>query len=309
MDTPVNSPGVAQVLWPGRGPAPGGAGRFAGAHLPTGRAQRRAALAVTAIVHLLALACLLGLHVHGVPPERARPIEVDLIEPPRPHLPRVTPAAPATRVAPAPSAEPPVAAPRTARSSAAPEQPVVTPPLPVPATRASLEPVPARSEAIPPPAPAAPAAAPLAALAPATDVAPRPAAASGASPAPGVAAATSAGAAVGASALASAAGSSGAARGGPITPPTFDADYLHNPTPRYPPAAARLRESGRVLLSVLVSAAGQPERVELAASSGSPRLDQAALETVRRWRFVPARQGDQPVAATVTVPLVFRLDE
>jgi protein TonB len=92
-------------------------------------------------------------------------------------------------------------------------------------------------------------------------------------------------------------------------PPSFDADYLHNPTPRYPPAAARLRESGRVLLSVAVSAAGMPERVEVATTSGSPRLDQAAIETVKRWRFVPARQGDKPIAASVTVPLVFRLDE
>jgi protein TonB len=92
-------------------------------------------------------------------------------------------------------------------------------------------------------------------------------------------------------------------------PPSFDADYLHNPTPRYPAAAQRLRESGKVLLSVSVTASGMPERVEIASSSGSPRLDQAALDTVRRWRFLPARQGDQAVAATVTVPLVFRLDE
>jgi len=99
------------------------------------------------------------------------------------------------------------------------------------------------------------------------------------------------------------------ARAPSVVPPSFDADYLHNPPPRYPPAAARLRESGRVLLAVAVSAAGLPERVEIAASSGSPRLDQAALETVKRWRFVPARQGDKPVAASVTVPLVFRLDE
>jgi protein TonB len=95
----------------------------------------------------------------------------------------------------------------------------------------------------------------------------------------------------------------------PVTPPVFDAAYLDNPAPRYPPAAARLRESGRVLLLVSVSASGLPERVELARSSGSPRLDQAALETVRRWRFVPARQGDRSVAAQVTVPLVFRLEE
>jgi len=106
-----------------------------------------------------------------------------------------------------------------------------------------------------------------------------------------------------------AAPSSGPAEVSAVVPPSFDADYLHNPTPRYPRAAARLRESGRVLLSVTVSASGLPEQVEIAATSGSPRLDQAALDTVRRWRFVPARQGDKPVPASVTVPLVFRLEE
>jgi len=46
----------------------------------------------------------------------------------------------------------------------------------------------------------------------------------------------------------------------------------------------------------------------LKTSSGSPRLDQAALDTVKRWRFVPARQGDQSVAAWVVVPISFSLE-
>ena len=63
-----------------------------------------------------------------------------------------------------------------------------------------------------------------------------------------------------------------------------------------------------MVLRVLVSAAGAPERVEVRASSGSPRLDGAALETVRRWRFVPARQGTDAVSAWVLVPLSFSLE-
>jgi protein TonB len=59
---------------------------------------------------------------------------------------------------------------------------------------------------------------------------------------------------------------------------------------------------------VLVNAEGQPEQVELRTSSGSPRLDGSALETVRRWKFVPARQGERPVAAWVLVPISFRLE-
>ena len=62
------------------------------------------------------------------------------------------------------------------------------------------------------------------------------------------------------------------------------------------------------MLRVLVSADGQPEQVDVRTSSGSPRLDTAALDTVRRWKFVPAKQGDRPIAAWVLVPISFRLE-
>jgi len=90
--------------------------------------------------------------------------------------------------------------------------------------------------------------------------------------------------------------------------PRFDAAYLQNPPPVYPALARRLGEQGRVFLRVLVTATGTAERVELKASSGAHRLDRAALEAVQRWRFVPARQGDQPVSAWVVVPISFTLE-
>jgi protein TonB len=62
-----------------------------------------------------------------------------------------------------------------------------------------------------------------------------------------------------------------------------------------------------VLLRVLVSAAGHAQHVEVARSSGSPRLDDAAVEAVRRWRFVPAKRGSEAIAASVHVPIVFSL--
>ena len=92
-----------------------------------------------------------------------------------------------------------------------------------------------------------------------------------------------------------------------MIPPSFTADYLSNPPPAYPLLSRRIGEQGRVILRVLVDVQGQPARVELRASSGHERLDAAALETVQRWKFVPARQGDQPVAAWVLVPIVFSL--
>ncbi|MFZ5465194.1 MAG: energy transducer TonB, partial [Pseudomonadota bacterium] len=99
-----------------------------------------------------------------------------------------------------------------------------------------------------------------------------------------------------------------AAAEAPLEAARFDAAYLRNPPPPYPPLSRRLGEQGKVQLRVHVNTEGLPTAVEIKSSSGSPRLDEAALETVRKWRFVPARQGDRPVAAWVVVPINFRLE-
>lgn len=91
----------------------------------------------------------------------------------------------------------------------------------------------------------------------------------------------------------------------PLVLPVFNADYLDNPAPQYPPMSRRLGETGRVLLRVLVSADGHADEVELGTSSGFERLDAAARQAVVRWRFVPARRGDERVAAWVLVPISF----
>ncbi len=93
-----------------------------------------------------------------------------------------------------------------------------------------------------------------------------------------------------------------------VTQARFDADYLKNPAPPYPPLSRRLGEEGKVLLRVLVSPAGAAESVEIKTSSGSARLDEAAAGTVRLWRFVPARRGEIAVQSWVLVPVLFKLE-
>ena len=88
----------------------------------------------------------------------------------------------------------------------------------------------------------------------------------------------------------------------------FDADYLHNPKPVYPAFSRRAGEEGKVLLKVRVSPQGTALEVSLSKSSGFPRLDAAAQDAVSRWRFVPARRGDEPVESSVIVPVSFTLD-
>lgn len=93
-----------------------------------------------------------------------------------------------------------------------------------------------------------------------------------------------------------------------VSPPIFNAAYLDNPQPRYPPLSRRIGEQGRVILRVLVTPAGSAQQIEVRASSGHARLDDAAREAVRQWKFVPAKRGEQPVAAWVLIPVSFRLD-
>ncbi|NJD26242.1 MAG: energy transducer TonB [Betaproteobacteria bacterium] len=97
--------------------------------------------------------------------------------------------------------------------------------------------------------------------------------------------------------------------GTPSTPARYDAAYLNNPSPGYPAASRRLGEEGRVLLRVRVGADGRPLSVDLEKGSNFSRLDEAARDAVTRWRFVPARRGDEAVEGSVLVPLVFRLDQ
>ncbi len=94
----------------------------------------------------------------------------------------------------------------------------------------------------------------------------------------------------------------------PVTQPIFSADYLDNPAPAYPARSRRSGEQGRVILRVLVNPGGTADEVQVRTSSGHARLDDSARETVRRWKFVPAKRGAEPVAAWVLIPISFRLE-
>ncbi len=77
--------------------------------------------------------------------------------------------------------------------------------------------------------------------------------------------------------------------------------------PTYPPAARRAGEEGTVRLRVLVDESGRPKDVQVAKTSGFTRLDNAAVQAVRRWRFQAATDGSQPIAAWTQVAITFRL--
>ena len=87
----------------------------------------------------------------------------------------------------------------------------------------------------------------------------------------------------------------------------YKAAYLNNPRPPYPFAAVRQGAEGRVLLSAEVLPDGRVGRVSLEKSSGHALLDAAALNTVRSWRFTPARKGGVASTQTVSIPIDFNL--
>lgn len=93
-----------------------------------------------------------------------------------------------------------------------------------------------------------------------------------------------------------------------VSVPIFNADYLDNPSPPYPALSRRLQEQGRVLLRVLVSTEGRADQVLVQTSSGFARLDGSASETVKHWKFVPAKRGTESVPAWVLIPISFKLE-
>jgi len=85
-------------------------------------------------------------------------------------------------------------------------------------------------------------------------------------------------------------------------------EYLAPPLLNYPLAAHRLREQGQVQVRVRVDEQGRPERFVVLRTSGSGRLDEAALATVRATRSKPYTEDGVARPFWVVMPLVFELD-
>ncbi|MBI5117686.1 energy transducer TonB [Candidatus Poribacteria bacterium] len=85
--------------------------------------------------------------------------------------------------------------------------------------------------------------------------------------------------------------------------------YLHNPKPEYPRAARQAGHEGTVTLLVEVFPNGRTGEVRVDKTSGHELLDKAAIEAVRKWRFVAAKKGANPAAAWVKIPVEFSLED
>lgn len=90
--------------------------------------------------------------------------------------------------------------------------------------------------------------------------------------------------------------------------PSSDADYLQNPRPAYPAQSRRMREQGRVVVRVLIGVDGLAQKAEIRQSSGFERLDEAALNTVKNWRYVPGKRAGVVEAMWFSVPINYVLE-
>jgi TonB family protein len=98
----------------------------------------------------------------------------------------------------------------------------------------------------------------------------------------------------------------------PHAPPKVsdrEVSYRSMTAPAYPKESVVAREHGVVILRVRVAADGRPQQIEIAHSSGSQRLDQAASASVERWTFDPALRDGRPVDAWIQLPVKFSMDE
>ncbi len=84
---------------------------------------------------------------------------------------------------------------------------------------------------------------------------------------------------------------------GEIIPASIDWDSCKKPV--YPAASVRLGQQGDVVLSFAVSAAGEVDSASIIESSGTKRLDFAALNALQRCNFIPETMGGVSLASTV----------
>jgi protein TonB len=62
------------------------------------------------------------------------------------------------------------------------------------------------------------------------------------------------------------------------------------------------------VVRVLINVEGKAQTADIKLSSGFDRLDQAALNTVLRWRYVPGKRAGVAQAMWFNVPIHFVLD-
>jgi len=87
-----------------------------------------------------------------------------------------------------------------------------------------------------------------------------------------------------------------------VTPPKV----LYNPEPEYSDRARRKKESGVVVVKLVVGIDGKPRDLRIVTSQ-VPDLEKNVVDAVKAWRFKPAMKDGKPVATEIEVEVHMRL--
>jgi protein TonB len=85
-----------------------------------------------------------------------------------------------------------------------------------------------------------------------------------------------------------------------ISPPKA----THSPDPQYPELPADTEPRGLVVMLIGVNAHGHVGPVRVVRSS-APVFEKSAVETVKKWKFKPAKKNGQAVPVQITVEMKF----
>lgn len=91
--------------------------------------------------------------------------------------------------------------------------------------------------------------------------------------------------------------------------PSTAATGLHNQAPVYPKLSRKRKEQGTVLLWLLVSSQGVVTEIKIKQSCGFERLDQAAMQAVKKWQFSPAKKDGKAIDYWYEMPMTFSLNQ
>lgn len=94
----------------------------------------------------------------------------------------------------------------------------------------------------------------------------------------------------------------------PSPPPVREPAAISCRTPAYPPEARRRRETGTVLLRLLVDVDGTVTDRRIEQSSGFELLDEAALTALSRCKFTPGTVDGHPQTAWARLRYVWKLE-
>jgi TonB family protein len=88
---------------------------------------------------------------------------------------------------------------------------------------------------------------------------------------------------------------------------SIQVSILQSPSPLYPEVSRQRGEQGVVWIAIQVNGQGAPLQTLIKQSSGFVRLDQAALNGVKSWRFKPQDLKNGLSYYQVEVPVIFKL--